>query len=47
MLSNGCETLGREQPLGSYSSHSFSVFLVLGDMGSQGPKGKYSIDILP
>lgn len=31
--------------LGSYQSHNFHAFLLLGDMGSQGPKGKYRMDI--
>lgn len=26
--------------------HSFRVFLILGDMGSQGPKGKSNVEIL-
>ena len=31
----------REGPLGSHRIHSLLIFLILGDMGSQGPKGKF------
>ena len=44
MLSTGLKILGENGPWVLTPSHSFHVFLILGDMGSQGAKGKQNLE---